>query len=66
MHAHREHVLGPATQQLADGELGRQPAPARRPDVVAVDPHAHAGVDALEAQHAPSRGKSSGTTNRSR
>ena len=50
VHAHREHVRLTRAQRLADRELDRQPAPARGADVVAVDPRAQAGVDALEAQ----------------
>ena len=49
---------------LADRELDRQPAPPRRPYVVAVDPHAHPGVgedfatQCMERPH--SDGRSSG------
>ena len=55
VHPHREHVLDAGPEQLADRELGRQPAAPRRPHIVAVDPHARAGIDALEAQDGVAR-----------
>jgi hypothetical protein len=48
--ADREHVVLTRAQQLADVELGREPAAHRLAELDAVEPRPQARVDALEAQ----------------
>ena len=49
--ADREHVVLARAQELADVELGREPAAHRLAELDAVEPRPQARVDALEAQH---------------